>query len=115
MFCNFFPQIIQISRICNCCFDLCNTQIHIYTVLVVTLTRMSTFWGVVKPRQASAHELSAFHSLDYVKCLEKLSSNCNDEEMEETAGEYGLGMSEINNWYFTLCMVDVLRSALDLV
>lgn len=88
MFRNFFPQIIQISRICNCCFDLCNTQIHIYTVL---------FDRVVKPRQASAHELSAFHSLDYVKCLEKLSSNCNDEEMEETAGEYGLGMSEINN------------------
>lgn len=46
---------------------------------------------IVEPRQASAHELSAFHSLDYVKCLEKLASNCDDEEMEETAAEYGLG------------------------
>lgn len=79
------------------------------------LQECQLFDRVVKPRQASAHELSAFHSLDYVKCLEKLSSNCNDEEMEETAGEYGLGMSEINNWYFTLCIVNVLRSAVDLV
>jgi len=47
---------------------------------------------VVQPRWASVSELSAFHSVDYIKCIEKITS-CEDcEELEDLASsEYGLG------------------------
>ncbi|KAJ7394883.1 Histone deacetylase 8 [Desmophyllum pertusum] len=47
--------------------------------------------GVVQPRRASARELSAFHSLDYIECLKQLTSGDDCEEIEEMPSEYGLG------------------------
>jgi len=50
---------------------------------------------IIQPRRATVHELSAFHSMDYIECLQKLT-NCDDcEEMEETASDYGLGLFNI--------------------
>ena len=47
---------------------------------------------VVPARKASAQELMAFHSTEYVECLEKLST-CDDyQEIEDDLAEFGLGM-----------------------
>ena len=47
---------------------------------------------VVQPRQASVGELSAFHSLDYIECLEQLANDDEDEKVADMASECGLGM-----------------------
>jgi len=46
---------------------------------------------VVQPRRASVRELSAFHSLDYIECLEQVTNGDECEEGEHVASEYGLG------------------------
>ena len=65
-------------------------QVTYLIVIHVSLNR------VVQPRQASVRELSAFHSLDYIECLEQVTNNDNCEEMEHMASEYGLGMTALN-------------------
>lgn len=54
---------------------------------------------VVQPRRASIRELSAFHSLDYIECLEQLANDNECEEVEDVASEYGLGMIALNLTY----------------
>ena len=66
---------------CNISLRVTGFIIHVY----VSLNR------VVQPRQASVRELSAFHSLDYIECLEQLRNDNECEEMEDVASEYGLG------------------------
>jgi len=51
---------------------------------------------VVQPRRASVRELSAFHSLDYIECLEQVTNGDECEEGEHVASEYGLGMIALN-------------------
>ena len=51
---------------------------------------------VVQPRRASVRELSAFHSLDYIECLEQVANDDECEEEERVASEYGLGMIGLN-------------------
>lgn len=64
------------------------------------ISYLLTFWKtsqfrVVQPRRASIRELSAFHSMDYLECLEQVK-NCDDcEEVENSASEYGLGMLKV--------------------
>ena len=63
-------------------------------------TALSLLYRVVQPRRASARELSAFHSLDYIECLKQLTSGDDCEEIEEMPSEYGLGMSAIYSSQF---------------
>lgn len=79
----------------------------------VHISYPSTFWKtsqfrVVQPRRASIRELSAFHSMDYLECLEQVT-NCDDcEEVENSASEYGLGMLKSDLMtlaWFGLCML----------
>ena len=51
---------------------------------------------VVQPRRASVRELSAFHSLDYIECLEQVTNDDECEDMGNVASEYGLGMTALN-------------------
>ena len=65
-------------------------QVTCFIAIHVSLNR------VVQPRQASVRELSAFHSLNYIECLEQATSDDSCEEVEHVASEYGLGMIALN-------------------
>ena len=64
---------------------------------------------VVQPRQASVRELSAFHSLDYIECLEQVTNDDKCEEMEHVASEYGLGMIHVllnlTKWAYDIVII----------
>ena len=45
---------------------------------------------MISPRPAREDEITSFHSMDYVECLQTLSSEEDSEKFEEEAEMYGL-------------------------
>ena len=73
--------------------------LSVYLIIIFTffklflLLKFEAFgFRLVEPRSASVSELAAFHSMDYIECLEQVT-NCSDceEIVDIAAAEYGIG------------------------
>ncbi|XP_078001400.1 histone deacetylase 8-like [Glandiceps talaboti] len=78
------------------CIELCDTlpkipkrasMVHSLLEAYNLLDNMT----VVKCRRASVHELTAFHTTDYVEYLQRINDEDDSEKVDETSQEYGMG------------------------
>ncbi|XP_028409691.1 histone deacetylase 8-like [Dendronephthya gigantea] len=77
-YCNKLPKVKQRASIVH-------SLIEAYGLL--KLENIS----IVEPEAATVHDLTRFHSKDYVTCLQKASECCDDSEMEDDFEAYGIG------------------------